>query len=604
MDLLEGVKETLNDLTNWKSSSLKDQKCDNLKLNSSHFSIAPIHGSHLLDVQFRSHDKEENREFDKTHGKENDKICKQENFTCDSSPLLSKVHRQCDTVLPQHTKMICQEQVHEAAMNISKQTYEHYYSPKQNQSPVISTLDSELLYFWSQELTHEIAQDIIQMYDAFEDGRGLCFSMFVKAVRNNDILGTSLLFRTRQDMCSVIKQRQHVSKYCEKRKDQHIKAKNEIQLEFGKEEWKPESLKSSQNVTDDVSEKSKTYEKKKYQHCSAQEEKKCTTIEKPNFAFNILKSHPTLTYEKNGSNLCSCTISSMENASASFQLSETLVETSDNSSVDLKQETVNHQMSESFSPLQVLQQLAEVHEKNLRLARRALAAVSTIKYEGWSGLSHTITQNNENWHTSPLKIPGVDDNSLFLLQAKKNRSWVKFLPAELIYQLCEAVVQILRDESKHTKINHPVTLIANILVRENPLDFYKIHPLLEQFANGFERNLSWKKEKQATTHLLILGGLIGSTGINEMLELIVYIFSLKLLYPTALTLLRGPFDDFVVSVTFGFAKECIDRYGREDGKEIHRRLLDVLEFLPLCASVVSYQETILCLSGNYLKKLY
>lgn len=310
----------------------------------------------------------------------------------------------------------------------------------------------------------------------------------------------------------------------------------------------------------------------------------------------------------------------------------------------------------SLSPVRLLQQLAEAHERNLRLARRVIAAVATLKFDGWRGprgrkeyaalTSTPIT--DAFWQSSPLRLPGLEESPLYILQRKRSStSSVKLLPFEVLLQLCNAVVDILRRESNIVTLKAPVTIVSATLVppaskkttsngdlaslipilsgaqhdcedalidANNDLCCsYRLNPLLKPLTEGCEGDGRWHSSKRTgpggnQENVVLLGNIAFGTRNEECIEMIALLFAMKLLYPSTFTLLRGPFEDFFVSVAFGFAKECCDRYGPVDGRELHRRLFDVMEFLPLCASIETPTaatntnsegvDRILCMTGD------
>lgn len=303
-------------------------------------------------------------------------------------------------------------------------------------------------------------------------------------------------------------------------------------------------------------------------------------------------------------------------------------------------------------PVQLLQQLAETHERNMRLARRVIAAVSTLKFDGWKGPKLLPNTTEKRWHPAaplkpvwqspPLRVPGLEESPLYLLQTKRADSCQKLLPFDILLQLCNAVVEIVRQEPKIITVAAPLTVVANSLVKKtanasrilesccenytpteqqccvssddeegsNPL--YKLNPLLVPFTEGCESSggtyLSKPSSAKGTRNdakkkVVLLGNIAFGTRRGECVELVALLFAIKLLYPTTFTLLRGPFEDFFVSVAFGFGQECCERYGFTEGRELHRRFFDVMEFLPLCASIECFSEggvehRALCLPGK------
>lgn len=57
-----------------------------------------------------------------------------------------------------------------------------------------------------------------------------------------------------------------------------------------------------------------------------------------------------------------------------------------------------------------------------------------------------------------------------------------------------------------------------------------------------------------------------------------------------LSLFIGAMENFSVASASGLERECVSRYGPADGYHILRLIFDVLEFLPLCATVEIEQK--------------
>jgi diadenosine tetraphosphatase ApaH/serine/threonine PP2A family protein phosphatase/Ca2+-binding EF-hand superfamily protein len=78
------------------------------------------------------------------------------------------------------------------------------------------------------------------------------------------------------------------------------------------------------------------------------------------------------------------------------------------------------------------------------------------------------------------------------------------------------------------------------------------------------------------------------------LETVCSLFSLKVRYPSRITLVRGNHEDRNINMQYGFREECIERCG-DDGIEIWERVNSVFDWLPLAACI---EGKILCLHGG------
>mmetsp|Transcript_62661 Transcript_62661/g.97524 ORF Transcript_62661/g.97524 Transcript_62661/m.97524 type:complete len:250 (-) Transcript_62661:54-803(-) len=74
----------------------------------------------------------------------------------------------------------------------------------------------------------------------------------------------------------------------------------------------------------------------------------------------------------------------------------------------------------------------------------------------------------------------------------------------------------------------------------------------------------------------------------------VSFFSLKILYPLKIFLVRGNHEDRLMNINYGFHADCIRKFAH-DGEDIWERVNDVFEFLPIAALV---EGAILCIHGG------
>ena len=90
----------------------------------------------------------------------------------------------------------------------------------------------------------------------------------------------------------------------------------------------------------------------------------------------------------------------------------------------------------------------------------------------------------------------------------------------------------------------------------------------------------------------ILGNYTGE--INTGVECLIYLFSLKVLSPNKVFLLRGnrETDDQGYQ---SLREECFQKYGQEGGLVIFENLTDVFTRLPIAATI---DETVLCVNSG------
>lgn len=147
-----------------------------------------------------------------------------------------------------------------------------------------------------------------------------------------------------------------------------------------------------------------------------------------------------------------------------------------------------------------------------------------------------------------------------LLSSLKNNE----RPSELdVIALCEKSIEIFSKESNVHRIPAPVTVCGDI--------HGQFEDLMELFRVGGE---------VPYTNYLFLGDYVdrGSKGV----EVIIYLFCLKVKYPERVTLIRGNHESRQITQAYGFYQECLTKYG---SLNVYRNITDVFDHLPLAALV-------------------
>merc|ERR1712137_852128 len=148
--------------------------------------------------------------------------------------------------------------------------------------------------------------------------------------------------------------------------------------------------------------------------------------------------------------------------------------------------------------------------------------------------------------------------------------------------LCDVVVETLRAEDSLVHVPLPCRVYGDI--------HGQLLDLLE-FFNAF----SWPDKRRGdifSMTYVFLGDFVDRGAYS--CDVITLLFSLKVLYPTKVFLVRGNHEDRLMNINYGFHEDCIRKFG-QDGGTIWERVNDVFEFLPIAALV---EGTILCIHGG------
>jgi diadenosine tetraphosphatase ApaH/serine/threonine PP2A family protein phosphatase len=148
--------------------------------------------------------------------------------------------------------------------------------------------------------------------------------------------------------------------------------------------------------------------------------------------------------------------------------------------------------------------------------------------------------------------------------------------------LCDTVVEILRAEDSLVQVSLPCRVYGDI--------HGQLLDLLE-FFNAF----SWPDKRRGdifSMNYVFLGDFVDRG--NFSCDVICLLFSLKILYPTKVFLVRGNHEDRLMNINYGFQADCIRKFAA-DGEDLWERCNDVFEFLPIAALV---EGAILCIHGG------
>lgn len=195
------------------------------------------------------------------------------------------------------------------------------------------------------------------------------------------------------------------------------------------------------------------------------------------------------------------------------------------------------------------------------LSPQSMTATNMIKY-----LSETFAYNGFVHEPSPKQMEAVGRSLL---------------------NICQDVEQILAQSPPHPEIQSPVYTFGDI--HGNFAD-------LHYFCSNI---ISFGDMRFVPLNLLFLGDYVDRG--PHSVEVIAYLFSLKVLAPSKVTLLRGNHEDSAVNhdvSLYGatsFRYQCRQLFGELLGEEVWLRCSRVFAFLPLTASI---DKKIFCTHGG------
>ena len=167
--------------------------------------------------------------------------------------------------------------------------------------------------------------------------------------------------------------------------------------------------------------------------------------------------------------------------------------------------------------------------------------------------------------------------------SEKNKPFRFNISSNVIIKLCDLVKPILYGEPNTLNITAPINIFGDIHGQVSDM----IH-FLEM--TGLPPN-----------HKFLFMGDYVDRG-NNSIEVCALLFSLKIMYPQHIYILRGNHECPEVNSMYGFLNECEMRFG-EEGKNVFNKINDVLCVLPLCAII---NQKIFCVHGGispHLKKI-
>lgn len=157
-----------------------------------------------------------------------------------------------------------------------------------------------------------------------------------------------------------------------------------------------------------------------------------------------------------------------------------------------------------------------------------------------------------------------------ILQTLKNK---KLVNESVLKLLCQKVAEIFEKEENLVRLRAPITVCGDI--------HGQFEDLLELFEIGGEI---------PETNYLFLGDIV-DRGFKSV-ETLIYLLTLKVLYPRRIFIIRGNHESRQTTQVYGFYDECVRKYG---SLNVWRACVEVFDMLPLAALI---EEKVLCVHGG------
>ena len=149
-----------------------------------------------------------------------------------------------------------------------------------------------------------------------------------------------------------------------------------------------------------------------------------------------------------------------------------------------------------------------------------------------------------------------------------------------IFSLCEDVEKIFKREPRVLRIKSPAVVFGDI--------HGNLHDLL------LYEKIFWKKGLSLeSNNFLFLGDYVDRG--KWSIEVVIYLFCMKLLAPNQFFLLRGNHEIRSVNRSFTFLAELKEKFGDTSGSNIYDKCNHVFDHIPVCALI---DDAIFCSHGG------
>ncbi|KAG8348867.1 Plus 3 domain [Trypanosoma vivax] len=204
-------------------------------------------------------------------------------------------------------------------------------------------------------------------------------------------------------------------------------------------------------------------------------------------------------------------------------------------------------------------------------------------------------QDMRNYMNSPTQPPVDAARLIETIRRAANPQYTGFNYenltefCKLVTSVCNQCREVVAKEPLFVHLKSPITVFGDI------------HGNFADMAYFLDKVVAFDDItlRYTTSHLLFLGDYVDRGAFS--LECVMYLFALKVISPSKVTLLRGNHEspevngDMDVYGYSSFKYQCLDKFGRERGIDVWVAVNEVFQFLPVIADI---DKKIFCVHGG------
>ena len=238
----------------------------------------------------------------------------------------------------------------------------------------------------------------------------------------------------------------------------------------------------------------------------------------------------------------------------------------------------------SYPPPQAPMSVA-AYQSAAAVAGGASSALSGTNQSIGSHFALSTSVTHSSGSSGPVPLPLRIVRGLMDFTGGTSIDWrnLRIASAMEIMQLCESLSPLLKAEDSLVSLPFPARLYG---------DIHGNLPDLVQFFNKY----SWPDKRKGdilSMNYVFIGDFVDRGSFS--VEVVALLFSLKVLYPSKVHLVRGNHEDRNMNFHFGFRASCLSQFGPVEGQKLWEKINDCFDLLPLAALV---GEEVLCIHGG------